>query len=891
MASDVTYVSAFYNIYDALKDEYLEYFTKFLEQGFPTILFLDISLTEWAKRLSSYSNLKIIQNKNFADLPLVTQFPESTTKLPEHRNTKKDTYGYLILMNSKIQFVYDAVTIAQTNNLAWFDFGMMKLIKHPKILFSKLQNVTVPEDKVLMPGCTPQNKVNFNNVHWRFCGSLFFGNKTTIDKFYTLNQAYMQTLQAQKVLTWEVNVWALIEHDNPTLYKWYKSDHNDEIVNFPIHGNRRVIVTIMIKNEERIIKRCISNALSIADAFCISDTGSTDDTVKILEEFLPTLPVKAKLVQHTWQNFGHNRTLAYQASQALCKELGWNPETTYALLVDADMNFVMTPDYNKDAMTANGYRLKQKTSRLEYYNTRLAKISYPWRCVGVTHEYWDGAECEPLDTIYINDIGDGGCKNDKFERDEHLLLKGLEDEPKNERYMFYLAQTLKDLKKLPEAIDMYKRRINAGGWYEEVWYSMYIISKLYYELGNMTEMEYWGLKAYNSNKNRSENIYFLTKVFREKQQYYKAWHYLQIGLAIKKPNELLFLESDVYNHLFKYEKTILNYYIQPHRQTDSMRDIIDYLNHHGGSTYSNLKYYVQPLKTKNVSPLSFPVYDDYVATSTSILKIDDKDNKYRLNIRYVNYRIQPDGSYLMVLDGEASRNNPVRTRNFTCIVNSEFKPISTLTEMITSFPPKRSVHIEGLEDLRIYKDSDGTIKWSGTSMEYSHDGKIRQIMGTYNTDDYTLINPVSLRPPKPSDCEKNWIPLGDNMFIYCWYPYTIGKIKGDIFIPTLTQNLPRYFEHMRGSSNVVEYRGSLWTLTHSVMYSTPRKYYHQLIRLNKDSKKVEAYTYPFYFKTNHIEYCLGIELKNETLYAIVSQNDANPILVEAPLIDLRMYSV
>lgn len=891
MASDVTYVSAFYNIYDALKHEYLEYFTKFLEQGFPTILFLDISLTEWANRLSSYSNLTIVQNKTFADLPLVTQFPESTTKLPENRNPTKDTYGYLILMNSKIQFVYDAIPLAQTNNLAWLDFGMMKLIKHPKIMYSKLQNVTVTEDKVLMPGCTPQNKVNFNNVHWRFCGSLFFGNKTTIDKFYTLNQAYMQTLQAQKVLTWEVNVWALIEHDNPTLYKWYKGDHNDEIVNFPIHGNRRVIVTIMIKNEERIIKRCISNALSIADAFCISDTGSTDYTVKILEEFLPTLSVKTKLVQHTWQNFGHNRTLAYQASQAFCEELGWNPETTYALLVDADMNFVMTPEYNKDAMTANGYRLKQKTSSLEYYNTRLAKISYPWRCVGVTHEYWDGAECEPLDTIYINDIGDGGCKNDKFERDERLLRKGIEDEPKNERYMFYLAQTLKDLKKLPEAIDMYKKRINAGGWYEEVWYSMYIISKLYYELGNMTEMEYWGLKAYDSNKNRSENIYFLTKVFREKQQYYKAWHYLQIGLAIKKPNELLFLESDVYNHLFKYEKTILNYYIQPHRQTDSMRDIIDYLNHHGGSTYSNLKYYVQPLKTKNVSTLSFPVYDDYIATSTSILKIDDKDNKYRLNIRYVNYRIQPDGSYLMVLEGEASRDNPVRTRNFTCIVNSEFKPISTLTEMITSFPPKRSVHIEGLEDLRIYKDSDGTIKWSGTSMEYSHDGKIRQIMGTYNTDDYTLINPVSLRPPKPSDCEKNWIPLGDNMFIYCWYPYTIGKIQGDIFIPTLTQNLPRYFEHMRGSSNVVEYRGSLWTLTHCVMYSTPRKYYHQLIRLNKDSKKVEAYTYPFYFKTNHIEYCLGIELKNESLYAIVSQNDANPILVEAPLIDLRVYSV
>lgn len=40
-------------------------------------------------------------------------------------------------------------------------------------------------------------------------------------------------------------------------------------------------------------------------------------------------------------------------------------------------------------------------------------------------------------------------------------------------------------------------------------------------------------------------------------------------------------------------------------------------------------------------------------------------------------------------------------------------------------------------------------------------------------------------------------------------------------------------------------------------------------------------------RQTHIEYCLGIELKNETLYAIVSQNDAYPILVESSLIDLH----
>ena len=50
----------------------------------------------------------------------------------------------------------------------------------------------------------------------------------------------------------------------------------------------RVILLLMIKNESRIIRRSILSALPIADAVCVSDTGSTDDTVQVLEEFYPT---------------------------------------------------------------------------------------------------------------------------------------------------------------------------------------------------------------------------------------------------------------------------------------------------------------------------------------------------------------------------------------------------------------------------------------------------------------------------------------------------------------------------------------------------------------------------------------------------------------------------
>jgi len=889
MVDNLTFVSAYYKIYDDSDNEsYVDYFLKWAEKGASVVLFLDPLYASVAEKFKDYPKVKVINDVAFADLPVSKLYPE-TCDLPASRNEKKDTYKYLVLMNSKLDFIKMAQPHITTPNAAWIDFGITKILKNIDGAWLKVTNIQIPHDKVLIPGCTQKGDISLDNVHWRFCGGLVFGTMKNLLNFQDKAENKLIALQKEtNKLSWEVNVWASMEQTEPELFQWYSADHNDRIFNFPLP--KKIIVTIMIKNEERIIKRCIDRALTIADAICISDTGSTDKTLEILKEYLPTLPIPTHVANHTWKNFGHNRTLSFQASQEFCKTLEWNAEFTYGLLLDGDMNFAMTPQFQKTDLTANGYRIIQKNGHLEYYNTRFVKLAHPWRCVGVTHEYWDGADCEPLETVYIDDVGDGGCKDDKFTRDEKLLKQGLEEEPKNERYMFYLAQTLKDLKKLPEAIEMYKRRIAAGGWFEEVWYSMYVISKLNYELGNMTEMEYWGMKAYDYNKNRAENIYFLTRIFREKSEHHKAWHYMKLGMAIKKPNDLLFLELDVYNHLFAYEKTILDYYIQPHKRDEAIRHLIDYYNQHGGHCYSNMQHYVDPVKTIDQKLLPFKQIGDYVPTSTSFIR---QQNGYLLNVRYVNYRIQGDGSYLMMANGELSRDNAVRTRNFMLQTDLNFVATGPLEEMLPAFPPKHDNHIKGLEDLRIYQDTDGSTKWIATSMEFSYNGKIRQVTGTYNTSNNKLTGGVSLRPPfHENDCEKNWIPVTQNEFIYSWHPYRIGKADGENFSIIQTQETPKFFEHMRGSTNLVDYYGSLYAITHVVQYLQPRKYYHIVVRLNKTTRNVEAYTNPFYFKTNSIEYTLGLDITDTGMMKVIlSQYDMNPVLVSVDLATLRFYNL
>ena len=61
---------------------------------------------------------------------------------------------------------------------------------------------------------------------------------------------------------------------------------------------------------------------------------------------------------------------------------------------------------------------------------------------------------------------------------------------------------------------MYKKRISMGGWIEEVWYSHYMIGKLWLKLNNPEKFEYWMNRAYKCRKERAEPIYELTKYFR-----------------------------------------------------------------------------------------------------------------------------------------------------------------------------------------------------------------------------------------------------------------------------------------------------------------------------------------------------------------------------------------
>jgi len=492
----------------------------------------------------------------------------------------------------------------------------------------------------------------------------------------------------------------------------------------------------------------------------------------------------------------------------------------------------------------------------------------------------------PDSKIWIDDRNDGGCKADKYTRDRTLLEKELEEQPQNVRTVFYLAQTYKCLGLHDQSIDMYKRRIAMGGWFEEVWYSHYVIAQLYLQTGRAEEAELWVLKGQKATTYRSESLYLLVKHFRIVGEQWKAMHYYRAAKAIPKPQVALFLESEIYDHLLDYEYTILQFYVAQTPKNEGLRASIRYLLKEPSAAVldnvlSNLEFYIKPLTPVSVTPVLSPVAQgEYKPSSVSQIQ---HQGRTVTNVRYVNYHTSGQGQYTV-----RDPQNVVRTKNYH-LEDATFVEESDLVH--------RSTNIMGVEDVRLFSHPD-RITYTATSPSATKDGSNRIVYGTYDASANVLANSRVLEPPEgvQSACEKNWLQIpsaSENTFVYTWSPLQLGTVTNDSPFLHVTHTIPTppLFQRLRGSANGFLHDDRIWCLTHLVKHGAPRQYYHLFVLLNKDTYQPEQVTLPFCFQVHGIEYCLSASIECSQITFLFSSFDANPCTMKVALSDLERISL
>ena len=650
----------------------------------------------------------------------------------------------------------------------------------------------------------------------------------------------------------------------------------------------KICLNMIVKNESKVISRLLESVYKYIDYYCICDTGSTDNTIQIITDFFISKQIPGKVIQEPFRDFGYNRSFALKACETI--------DANYILLLDADMIFQVkneTKFYEELENPAGSdiYYIFQGSPGFFYKNVRMVKNKKGYYYWGVTHEYVktpEGTKYGLLerDFVFINDIGDGGCKSDKFERDIQLLKRGLEKEPNNDRYTFYLANSYRDAGQYQNAIETFKKRIEIGGWFDEVWHSHYSIGKCYKHLGDMVNAVHWWLEAYQFYPNRIENLYEIIHHYRciGKNTIAYGIYLMAESERLRNNNtDYLFLQKEVYDYKLDYELSIIGYYCN-YNNHDLRKISIKVLNcplveeNISKNVLSNYKFYSKNLlelavkTTKNDSNLkllktigeSIPEIQNYKETfssSSPCLCLMQDTNDILINVRFVDYFINEKGGY-------ENRGN-IRTKNVIALIDTSTEEWEIANEFVLNYNNTIDNLYVGLEDLRLFSlsTSPKEIKYNcNRGLDY-HNIKIEH--GSISLENQNTKNDVLLEKTGQCQVEKNWVLFENSKnqqkMVYGWHPLVIGDIKEENkFVITDSINSPYLFKNMRGSTNGIVVNDEVWFINHVVSYEDRRYYYHVFVVLDSTTYQVKRYSPLFTFEKEKVEYTLGFVYLKET---------------------------
>lgn len=316
---------------------------------------------------------------------------------------------------------------------------------------------------------------------------------------------------------------------------------------------------MIVKNEAHVIERCLRSVRPYIHAWAISDTGSSDGTQDIIRRCMAGIP--GELIERPWLDFASNRNEALELAQRY---------GDYALIIDADDTLGADSDFTWPDADAIGYMVEiHDACDTRYWRVAVPRLDAGWHWQGVVHE----ALCSPdparplrLPGLRIERIHNDGARSrmpaqEKFLRDADVLREALQKQPDNARYMFYLAQSLRDAGQLADSIDAYEKRVIMGGWDEEIYIAKLQIALLKERIAAAhADIVAAYLDAYDYRPRRAEAACEFARYCRLQKRYAVARDFARIAMELPVPDDVLFIDHAVHAWRARDEFSIAAYW-------------------------------------------------------------------------------------------------------------------------------------------------------------------------------------------------------------------------------------------------------------------------------------------------------------------------------------------
>ena len=348
-----------------------------------------------------------------------------------------------------------------------------------------------------------------------------------------------------------------------------------------------ICLNMIVKDESHIILTTLEKLCNKIkfDYWVICDTGSSDNTPKLITDFFEKKGIKGELFYDEWTNFAHNRTLALERAYT---------KTDLLLVFDADDELVGDIEMPFEVLFDEYQFYFGSSADVSYTRTLMINNHKKFEYQSIIHEFISCKEGPSRTTVvkgkYHVVSGRAGNRNrnpNKYLNDALVLENAYAEALKKNdqlfhRYAFYCANSYKDHGKIDDAIKWYKITINhPNQWAQEKYCSCLYLYECYEKLDQKENGFFYLVKAFNCDNERVECLYPLLVHYCCENMHKVAYnYYLNIKdffensyLNVNMSNKL-FIRQDKYNFFVPYYMILIADKVQDFSCVVKMYEIV-----------------------------------------------------------------------------------------------------------------------------------------------------------------------------------------------------------------------------------------------------------------------------------------------------------------------------
>jgi predicted O-methyltransferase YrrM len=328
---------------------------------------------------------------------------------------------------------------------------------------------------------------------------------------------------------------------------------------------------IMVKNGGEQFEKMLLDNIEQFDRWTILDTGSTDNTINIINKVLVGKK-KGNLYQEPFINFRDSRNRLLDLAGTQCK---FNTMLDDTYVIQGDLRSFLNEV--RGDIYSDSFTLFIQSDDTSYGSNRIIKSLTGLRYVHKIHEVITDRNniniVIPINISKIEDRRFDYTEKRTMERkqlDLKLLYEEVEDDPNNPRSYYYLAQTYNILEDYEKAFYYFNKRceyINSGFLQERYDAAFEAARMANFKLNKpWEECEKLYLNAFKIDESRPESLYFIGIHYYLENKKKKAYDLFKQGFEIGFPE-----------HCQYSLKPTLSFHYLPKFLTRVCYDVEDYL--------------------------------------------------------------------------------------------------------------------------------------------------------------------------------------------------------------------------------------------------------------------------------------------------------------------------